>query len=103
MAAPCPSAEVHFAQKLAANEKRTRDIAFKKLKKWLQSRTSDGKGKLRFNLARKLIIYIEILSTTCITEYFTLIFQSWNSCYTLGFFCIVALFMKNNTLSFESE
>lgn len=43
MAAPCPSAEVHFAQKLAANEKRTRDIAFKKLKKWLQSRTSDGK------------------------------------------------------------
>lgn len=46
MAAPCPSAEVHFAQKLAANEKRTRDIAFKKLKKWLQSRTTDGKGKL---------------------------------------------------------
>lgn len=46
MAAPCASAEVHFAQKLAANEKRTRDIAFKKLKKWLQSRTSDGKGKI---------------------------------------------------------
>ncbi|XP_048775041.2 ribosomal RNA processing protein 1 homolog B-like isoform X2 [Ostrea edulis] len=43
MAAPCPTAEVHFAQKLAANEKRTRDTAFKKLKKWLQSRSSDGK------------------------------------------------------------
>ncbi|XP_061165284.1 ribosomal RNA processing protein 1 homolog A-like [Saccostrea echinata] len=43
MAAPCPTAEVHFAQKLAANEKRTRDSAFKKLKKWLQSRSSDGK------------------------------------------------------------
>lgn len=53
MAAACPSAEVHFAQKLAANEKRTRDTAFKKLKKWLQSQTSDGKGKFFGNYENK--------------------------------------------------
>ncbi|KAL3887128.1 hypothetical protein ACJMK2_027082 [Sinanodonta woodiana] len=36
----CSSAEVQFAQRLASNEKKTRDKAVKKLKKYLQAKSS---------------------------------------------------------------
>lgn len=36
--------EVHFAQRLAANEKKIRDRAIKKLRKWLEVRSLAKKG-----------------------------------------------------------
>lgn len=36
------SAEVHFAQRLASNEKKIRDKAMRKLKKWLDAKSAGG-------------------------------------------------------------
>ena len=38
------TAEVHFAQKLAANEKKIRDRAIKKLRRWFEVRSQRTKG-----------------------------------------------------------
>ena len=40
-----PQILIKFAQKLAGNEKKTRDVALKKFRRWLESRASGGKGK----------------------------------------------------------
>lgn len=37
-------AEANFAKKLAHNEKKTRDLAVKKLRAWIRSRPKDGPG-----------------------------------------------------------
>jgi len=39
------TAEVHFAQRLASNEKTIRDRALRKLRKWFEARSSSGEGK----------------------------------------------------------
>jgi len=38
------SVEVHFAQRLAANEKKIRDRAMKKLRKWFELKSLTKKG-----------------------------------------------------------
>ena len=40
-----PQILIKFAQKLAGNEKKTRDVALKKFRRWLESRTTGKKGK----------------------------------------------------------
>ena len=51
------SAEVQFAQRLAANEKKDRDKAVKKLKRWFESRSAGSKPFAEDELMRLRIFY----------------------------------------------
>jgi len=49
--------EIYFARKLASNEKKIRDRSLKKLRRWIEARSSvpDGK-KCAFHLANQFLI-----------------------------------------------
>lgn len=65
--------EIYFARKLASNEKKIRDRSLKKLRRWIEARSSvpDGK-KCAFHLANQFLIFFTPYSAFSEEELFKL-------------------------------
>ena len=59
------SVEVHFAQRLAANEKKIRDRAMKKLRKWFELKSLTKKGAQYLHSNSVAMIHHFLFSFRC--------------------------------------